>query len=85
MTCLIRDRSGGKVDLEDLTELERRTFELIRRAGEIQPKNLPDSRMMGAVSNLKAKGLVEVFKKYTSMYRRRKKKFVRVKEIEKQH
>ena len=58
---------SGKVGLEDLTELERRTYELIRKAAEIQPKNLPASRMMGAVSNLKSKGLVEVFKKHTSM------------------
>lgn len=69
------------MSLKDLTELERKAYEIIREAGEIQPKNLPELRMMGAVGNLKAKGLVEVFKKYTSRYRRRKKKFVRVKEI----
>ena len=68
--------------LENLTELERKTYEVIKEAREIQPKNLPDPRMIGAVSNLKVKGLVEVFKKYTSWSRRKKKKFVRVKEIE---
>ena len=66
--------------LGDLTELERKTYELIKEAGEIQPKNLPNPRMMGAVANLKAKGLVEVFKKYTTWSRKRKRKFVRVKE-----
>jgi len=66
--------------LEGLTELERRTYELIKGAGEIQPKNLPNSRMMGAVANLKAKGFVEVFRKYTTWSRKRKRKFVRVKE-----
>ncbi|MFQ6080845.1 MAG: hypothetical protein ACE5OW_04150 [Candidatus Bathyarchaeia archaeon] len=66
--------------LEDLTELERKTYEFIKEAGEIQPKNLPNPRMMGAVPNLKAKGLVEVFRKYTTWSRKRKRKFVRVKE-----
>ncbi|MGC9321925.1 MAG: hypothetical protein ACP5FY_06775 [Kosmotogaceae bacterium] len=66
--------------LEDLSELERKTYDIIKEAGEIQPKNLPDPRMMGAVSNLKAKGLVVVFKRYTSWSRKRKKKFVKVKE-----
>ena len=67
------------MDFEDLTELERKTYEVIKRTGEIQPKNLPDPRMMGAVANLKAQGLVEVFRKYTSWSRKRKRKFVRVK------
>jgi len=67
------------MDFEDLTELERKTYEIIKEAGEIQPKNLPDPRMMGAVANLKARGLVEVFRKYTSWFRKRKRKFVRVK------
>ena len=68
------------MSLEDLTEFERRTYEVIKKAGEIQPKSLPDPRMMGAVANLRAKGLVEVFKKYTTRSRSRKKKFVRIKE-----
>lgn len=66
--------------LENLSRIERKTYEIIKEAGEIQPKNLPDSRMMGAVSNLKAKGLVVVVKKYTSWAHKRKKKFVRVKD-----
>lgn len=48
-----------KVGLENLTELERKTYEVIKRGGEIRPKNLPDPRMIGAVSNLKVKGFVE--------------------------
>lgn len=64
---------------DDLSAIERKTYEIIRKAGEIQPKNLPDPRMMGAVSNLKTKGLVIVFKKYTSWARKRKKKFAKVK------
>jgi len=70
------------VALEDLSESERKTYNIIKEAGEIQPKNLPDPRMMGAVSNLRAKGLVVVFKRYTSWSRKRKKKFVKVKESE---
>ena len=66
--------------LEDLSKIERKTYEIIKEMGEIQPKNLPEPRMLGAVSNLRAKGLVIVFKRYTSWARRRKKKFVKVKE-----
>ena len=71
------------MSLEDLTELERKTYELIKEAGEIQPKNLPDPRMIGAVASLRAKGLVEVFRKYTTWWSRKKKrKFVKVKEAD---
>lgn len=68
------------MSLGDLTEFERKTYEVIKEAGEIQPKNLPDPRMMGAVASLRARGLVEVFKKYPTRSRSRKKKFVRIKE-----
>jgi hypothetical protein len=67
------------LNLKDLTEIERKTYEFIKEAGEIQPKNMPDSRMVGAITNLKNKGLVEIFKKYTSIFRRKKKKFVKAK------
>ena len=72
-------RQAQRLKLRDLTEIERKTYEFIKEAGEIQPKNLPDSRMVGAVTNLKNKGLVEVYKKYTSFFRRKKKKFVKAK------
>jgi hypothetical protein len=36
--------------------------------------------MWGAIPNLKNKGLVEVFKRYTSYFKSRKKKFVKIKE-----
>jgi len=68
-----------RLNLKDLTEIERKTYEFIKEAGEIQTKNMPDSRMVGAIANLKNKGLVEIYKKYTSIYRRRKKKFVKAK------
>ena len=68
-----------RLDLRDLTEMERKTYEFIKKAGEVQTGNMPNSRMMGALANLKNKGLVEIYKKYTSIYRRKKKKFVRIK------
>jgi len=65
--------------LKDLTEIEKKTYEFIKKVGEIQPKNMPDRRMVGAVVNLKNKGLVEIYKRHTGRYRRKKKKFVKVK------
>jgi len=70
--------------LKDLSALERKTYDFIKKAGEIQPRNMPESRMIGAISDLKTKGLVVVFKRYTSWAHKRKKKFVRVKESEEQ-
>jgi len=69
--------------LEDLSEIERKTYEIIKEMGEMQPKNLPEPRMIGAVSNLRAKGLVVIFKRYTSWAHKRKKKFVKVQESKK--
>ncbi|UCF58821.1 MAG: hypothetical protein JSV15_07160 [Candidatus Bathyarchaeota archaeon] len=66
--------------LKDLTEIEKKTYEFIKKVGEIQSKNMPDRRMVGAVINLKNKGLVEIYKRHTGRYRRKKKKFVKVKE-----
>lgn len=63
-----------------LTEIEKKTYEFIKKVGEIQPKNMPARRMVGAVTNLKNKGLVEIYRKYTNRYRRKKRKFVKVKE-----
>ena len=52
---------------------------LIKEVGEVQTKNMPDRRMVGAITNLKNKGLVEIYKKYTSIFRRKKKTFVKAK------
>jgi len=65
--------------LENLSTIERETYDIIKGSGEIQTRNLPDKRMIGAVASLKDKKLVEIYKRYTSIYRRRKKKFVRAK------
>jgi len=65
--------------LEDLSRIEKKTYDLIKRKGEIQTRNLPDRKMTGAIANLKSKRLVETYMRYTSSYRRKKKKFVRLK------
>ncbi len=64
---------------ERLTRIEKKTFEFIKEAGRVQPKNMPSKEMIGAISTLKTKGLVEIYKDYTSRYERKKKKFVKVK------
>ena len=66
-------------NLTELSKIEKRTYEFIRQIGEVQPNNLPDKRMTGAIANLKNKGLVEVHKRYTSRFRRKKKKFAKIK------
>jgi hypothetical protein len=68
-----------KVKSKVLSEIEKTTLDFIKEVGEIQIRNLPNKRMVGAISNLKNKGLIEIFKKYTSSYKRKKKKFVRAK------
>jgi hypothetical protein len=65
--------------MEKLTEIEKRTLNFIKNVGEIQTNNIPDKHMVGALSKLKNMGLVEVFKKQTSYYRKNRKKFVRIK------
>jgi len=69
--------------MRELTEMEQKTYNFIKEVGEIQTTNLPDKQMWGTIPNLKNLGLVEVFKKYTSLFRSRKKKFVRIKKKEK--
>jgi hypothetical protein len=68
-----------KQKFRELSEIEQKTYNFIKNAGEIQTTNIHDKNMCGAVASLKNMGLVEVFKKYTSYYRRSKKKFVKVK------
>lgn len=69
-----------------LSQIEKKTYDWIREKGEVRPRDLPEKSMIGAVANLKNKGLVEIFKKYTGHYRNKKKKFVRIKNInEKDH
>lgn len=64
--------------MRELSHIEKITYKFIEDAGEIQTTNIRDKHMSGAVASLKNMGLVEVFKKYTSYYRKRKKKFVKI-------
>jgi hypothetical protein len=66
--------------MRELTEIEKETYNFIKEVGEIQTTNLPNKRMWGAIPNLNNMGLVEVYKRYTSYFRSRKKKFVKIKE-----
>ena len=60
-----------------LTEFEKEVYSFIKERGEVLICNAP-SRMMGAVPNLKNSGLVEVYKKLTTPWASKKRKFVRV-------
>jgi hypothetical protein len=66
------------LDAKNLTAAERTTYVFIAEAKEIRPGNLPNKTMIGAISTLKNKGLVEIYRRYTSHSRRKKKKFVRI-------
>jgi prenyltransferase beta subunit len=67
-----------KQNMRELSQIEKKTYNFIRDAGEMQTTNIRDKHMCGAVVSLKNMGLVEVFKKYTSYYRKSKKKFVKI-------
>lgn len=67
------------MNLENLTRIEKETLNFLEEVDEIRTRNIRDKRMVGAIATLKNKGLVEIYKRYTSRSRRKKKKFVRVK------
>ena len=64
---------------KDLTALEREAYELIERSGEMMTIDVP-SAMRGVIPGLVNKDLVEVVKRFTSQRKRRKRKFLRVRE-----
>ena len=59
-----------------LTEFEKKVCEHIEAQGEILTSSMPIG-MSGAIPDLKNKGVVEVFKKRTSRWTEKKRKFVR--------
>lgn len=67
---------------EGLTEFEKEVYSFIKERGEVLTSNMPP-KMMGAVPHLKNRGLVEVYKKLTTHWGSKKRKFVRVKELSK--
>jgi hypothetical protein len=63
----------------DLTRFEREVYELIKRSGEIITTDVPD-KLGGAIPNLVNKGQVEVYKRRTSQWNQKERKFLRVRE-----
>jgi hypothetical protein len=74
---LLKMIEDKRKNTRELSEIEKKTYNFIKDAGEIQTSNIHDKHICGAAASLKNMGLVEVFKKYTS-YRKRKKKFIRI-------
>jgi hypothetical protein len=65
----------------NLTRIETEVYELIKKSGEINTTNLP-FKLRGVVPQLIKKGLVEAYKRPTSPWTHKKKKFLKVKENE---
>lgn len=61
---------------DKLTEFEKEVYDFIKGHREILISNMP-ARMNGAIPNLKNKGLIEVYKKITSRWASKKRKFVK--------
>ncbi len=64
---------------EDLTPFEEEVYELIKRSSELLTTDVP-SRMRGAIPHLIEEGLVEVYKKPTSPWSSKKRKYLRAKD-----
>lgn len=62
-----------------LTDFEEEVYLFIKERGEVLTSNLPP-RMMGVVPKLKNMGLVKVYKKLTTPWASKKRKYVRVTE-----
>jgi hypothetical protein len=70
----------GTSEMSDkLTEFEKEVYDFIKGRGEILTSNMP-TRMNGAIPNLKKTGVIEVFKKSTSRWASKKRKFVRIRD-----
>jgi hypothetical protein len=67
--------------LKNLTDFEKEVYKFVSKHGEMLTTSIP-KRMSGVIPNLKNKGVIEVYKKTTSRWTSRKRKFVRIKEIE---
>jgi len=64
--------------LEILTPTEKTLYEYIKKSGEVMTTNLPP-KMTGALPMLIKKGFVEIYKKQTEPWSKKKKRFVRIK------
>lgn len=64
---------------EDLTDFESEVLEFIKKRGDMLTTNIPP-RMSGAIPNLRQKGFVDVYKRTTSRWASKKRKFVTTKQ-----
>ena len=62
-----------------LTDFEEKVYIFIKKHGELLTTKIP-VRMMGAIPSLKNKGFVKIFKRRTSLWGQKKRKFVKIKE-----
>ena len=69
----------GIVMPEELTPLEKEVYELIKKSGELLTTDVPPKKR-GVVPHLINKGLVIIYKKPTSPWSQKKRKFLRAKE-----
>lgn len=53
--------------MRDLSEIEKKTYNFIKDAGEVQTSNIHDKQLRGAVTSLKNMGLVEVQEIHASL------------------
>lgn len=74
----MREYEQPDSETSGLTPFERKVYQFIMNSGEILTSNVPP-RMRGAVPNLVDKGLVEVYRKRTSLWSSKKRKFLRAK------
>jgi len=80
-TATIQDEENALrsiLEMSDkLTGFEKEVYDFIKGHGEILTSNMP-IRMSGAIPNLKNMRVIEVFKKRTSRWASKKRKFVRI-------
>jgi hypothetical protein len=62
--------------LSKLTKFENKVYDFIKEQGEVQISNMP-KKMWGAIPNLKNAGLIKTYKKPTTPWASKKKKFVK--------
>jgi len=74
-----RERTARSESPEGLTDFEREVYGFIRERGEVLTSEIPP-RMMGAVPNLKNRGLVEVYRRPTTRWASKKRTFIRATE-----
>jgi len=61
----------------EMTEFEKEIYDFIRKHGEMLTSDIP-TRLSGAIPNMKNKGVIEIFRRQTSRWAPKKRKFVRI-------